>query len=288
MRKLIIAVMLALLALIAAPLATYAAEEHYPETGWQIREIGLGETDWRDSITGEPSVTAYTATLHKFDGTVGTSIETTDLGLSGEVTVTVAFADGANGDAGAVRVFAYNAVGADTLTAAPDASVVVSAPGTVTLPDIGPIGTFGLVYDASNATTGRVTFSDVLVGDTTVRFTAPPEPPPAEEEPATSDKTCDDFADPSELARHLEQYPGDADRLDPDGDGHYCEQDTQEDPVPVPTAVPAGIEPTGGGPGLLTVLWVAAMVAVGALIYRPRPRGRYSLQSWVERQPTRP
>lgn len=154
--------------------------EHYPAAGWQVRQIGLGETAW-STATASEVVDATTVALTKPDPTTGTSIETTDLGLpvTAETVITVDYTLDGDADTtlGAVRMFYYDSADADTLTVGPTDSVAADGSGTLslTVDADATIGTFGLVYDASNATAGTVTFSGLTVGKTAVRFT-PPEP----------------------------------------------------------------------------------------------------------------
>lgn len=167
----------------------YAQDEpagHFPDAGWQVRQIGP-DAVWVDAelsmVTGPTAVE-----LTKPAGDTGTSIETTDLGLpvaAGD-TITVAYemTDGALPDAGAVRLFWYDTADADTMTEAPTAFVAADAmSGTLSLV-IGAdaqVGTFGLTYDASNVSAGTVRFTGLMVGDTAVLFQAPPEPEPTGE-----------------------------------------------------------------------------------------------------------
>lgn len=82
---------------------------------------------------------------------------------------------------------------------------------------------------------------------------------------AVTDRSCEDFSSPAELARHLEKYPGDADRLDGDGDGLYC-----DDRAAVPTSVPAGSNglPERGDPAWPWLVGIGTLFAVsGAVMF---------------------
>lgn len=177
----------------------------YPADDWQVREIGA-DLVWHPASESE-IVDASTLNLTKPSGDIGTSAETTDLGLEGDaVTVDVILNPDATADAGAIRLFAYDHPDGDTLGEAPQAVAIAAGSGPLSL-DVsafaGPIGTLGLVYDASNASAGTVTFKNLQVDGETISFTAHVEPQPEPEpEPEPSD---------------------------------------EPDPIAVPTSVPAGV-----------------------------------------------
>lgn len=204
--------------------AASAQDGHFPDAGWQVRQIGTGDPDWSPA-TASQITNANSVALTKPDGTTGTSIETTDLGLAvsaGDViNVVYVLSDGATTDAGAVRMFYYGIPDADTLGAAPTAFVAADGSGalSLTVAAAGEIGTFGLVYDASNDTAGTVTFSNLTVGKTEVRFQ---QPDPAPTKPA-DELNCDDFATQADAQAVLDADPSDPNRLDEDGDGIACE-----------------------------------------------------------------
>lgn len=177
-----------------------AQAEHYPAAGWQVRQIGIGDTDWSPA-EASAIVDPLTVGLTKPDGTTGTSIETTNLGLplaAGQtVSVEYALINGAEPTAGAVRLFIYDSPDADTLAEAPYASVAADAASGVLSIGVGAdieIGTMGLVFDASNASTGTVKFSNLTVGNTTVLFVEPPAlcEVPGLEDLLASDSDCQD------------------------------------------------------------------------------------------------
>lgn len=179
-----------------------AQDEHYPAAGWQVRQIGLGETQW-STAAASTIVDATTVDLTKPDGSTGTSIETADLGLAvtaaTEISVGYELLDGATVDAGAVRLFYYDTAGADTLGAAPTGFVAADGSGTLSLTVAADatIGTLGLVYDASNASAGTVRFSNLTVGYTTVLFVEPPEPCEWDEQLTGDDEKCQPPASPT-------------------------------------------------------------------------------------------
>lgn len=155
----------------APPAQAVEPEPHYAAGKWQLR-------DWPGVY---PSITPTAATesekscdevvLAKPAGDVGTSYENTNLDLpvqDGDVLkVDYVLSDLDVTAAGAVRLFAYKTADADTLFDGPTFGFVAAGDadvsGTLTLPlsPDGAIGTAGLTYDASNATTGYVTFSNL-------------------------------------------------------------------------------------------------------------------------------
>lgn len=149
---------------------------------------------------GNSSTDKDTATLVKPDGdtaVTGVEFSAKDLEIDGPTVITVDYAmsDGATPAAGAVRLFGYEAQEANTLTAAPTygPAVANAESGTLTLTVSGPLGTLGLVYDASNATDGKVEFSNLKVGDLDSKFEACPEP----EESPSPDPTLSPLPTPS-------------------------------------------------------------------------------------------
>lgn len=214
-----------------------AQDGHFPDAGWQVRDIALGSSAWSDAGFSEIS-DATTAHLTKPDGTTGTSIETTNLGLEvkagDSITVDYLLSQDADTAAGAIRMFYYDTPDADTLTVAPTATVAADGSGTLSLEALadGTIGTFGLTYDASNASVGTVTFLNLMVGDTPILFVAAaPDPDPTD--PPADDLNCDDFATQEEAQAELEKDPSDPHGLDADNDGIACEANgDDDDPAP--------------------------------------------------------
>lgn len=92
--------------------------------------------------------------------------------------------DGATTAAGAIRLFGYAAQDADTLNDAPTYGPAVAASESghlvLTIPAGKTLGTLGMVYDASNSSSGSVTFSDLKIGTRPVLFTGCPEPEPTQ------------------------------------------------------------------------------------------------------------
>lgn len=157
----------------------------YPDADWQVRQIGPGDAGWSPAEMSTV-VNATELMLVKPDGSTGTSAETANLNVDGDtITVDVELSGGAVPDAGAIRLFAYDTADADTLGAAPTAMVVYDGSGEMTLnvsSFTAPIGTVGLVYDASNDSAGSVTFSNLAVdgdvGSSLISFFAHVEPEP--------------------------------------------------------------------------------------------------------------
>jgi hypothetical protein len=143
---------------------------------WQLR----GATGkYPEIVWGEPGegsgVTATTVTLVKPAAGVDPGVEFVAKAANlpaGTITVDYALSGGADFSAGAVRLYYYAAAGADTVNDAPTGVAPATASsGTLTVTAAGPVGTIGFVYDASNPSTGKVTFSDLKVGGTAVAFT---------------------------------------------------------------------------------------------------------------------
>lgn len=169
-----------------------ADTDYYPATDWKLQDTDATTYDCtQDPATvrtpaAESAIVNATTVKLVGDETEkhGTSLETTNLDLSGS-TVTVDYKlNGANPVSGAIRMFVYDHANADTDCEAPETTpgtrngeAVVAADsavtGTLTLPVpfTGKIGTFGLVYDSSNTTfAGSVEFSNVKVDGKTVLF----------------------------------------------------------------------------------------------------------------------
>lgn len=257
---------------LAGPAA--AQDEHFPAGGWEVRQVATGDTDWSPAAASQV-VDAATVELIKPDGTIGTSIETTNLGLASSagdmITVEYALSGGADTAAGAIRLFYYDTPDADTLGAAPTAFVAADGSGALSLEVVadGEIGTLGLTYDASNDTAGTVTFSNLAVGKTEIRFVQPEQLDP---DPPADELNCDDFATQEEAQAVLDADPSDPHGLDGDGDGIACESlpsggqaggsgndDDDKDSLPV-TGVSTPLI-AGGAVALLAaggVLWFAA------------------------------
>lgn len=208
---------------VAAPAA--AQDSHYPEAGWDLRDYDGG---WVDPSESEV-VDDTTVALSKPSGDVGTSAETTNLGLpvatGDEITVDYELVDGATTDAGAIRMFYYDVPDADTNAAAPTAFVAADGSGTLSLTVAadGAVGTFGLTYDASNASAGAVLFTNLTVAGTEVLFVQPAGPSPSPSPSVPADLDCADFASQGEAQAVYDADPSDPHGLDADGDGVACE-----------------------------------------------------------------
>lgn len=252
----------------------HAQDGHYPAGGWDVRQIGTGETSWSPAAAGG-IVDADTVELTKPAGDVGTSIETTDLGLAvaagDTISVSYELLDGATTDAGAVRLFYYDAAGADTLTVAPTGFAAADGSGTLSLSVAanGTIGTLGLVYDASNTSAGTVRFSGLQVAGTPILFVAPADPPPTTEPPVDppADLDCADFASQADAQAALEEDPSDPHGLDADGDGIACETlpdgGSEDGGDPPGNPGTGGSLPQTGSPALLFTGGGIALLALG-------------------------
>lgn len=152
---------------------------------WVVRSIANGASTWGTVVDSSQIVNADSVRVAKPNsGDAGTEASTTDanvdLSAPANITVHYSLSDEADFAAGAIRMFYYDTPGADTLTVAPTAFVAADArDGTLTLHDVsGHVGRLGVVYDASNSAGGSVTFSDLMIGDTAVKFTSAPCAPP--------------------------------------------------------------------------------------------------------------
>lgn len=162
-----------------------AQVEHYPTTGWEVRDASgtYPDIEWNPAAASQ-IIDAYTVDLTKPAGDIGTSIETTNLGIDVEagdvITVHYELKDGATVDTGAIRMFYCDHPDGDTIHVGPTASVTADGSGTLQLQVLadGTIGTFGLTYDASNVSAGTVTFSSLKINEELVRFIEPVQSSP--------------------------------------------------------------------------------------------------------------
>jgi LPXTG-motif cell wall-anchored protein len=262
MRTRFLAASIAGLALVLAP-ATLAAATAEPFVAYDT-DAGGGQSASAHSTVAADAVT-LTWAAEEDASEAGTSAETSDLGVevtAGDtISVDYALLDGASAAAGAVRLFAYYDVGADTWSTAPDevaAAPADVAAGTlsITAGQDGTLGTVGVVYDTSNGgVEGSVTFTALTVAGESVPFL--PAPPPV---PCEWDETL--TAEDVECVEPDDGKTGDEDAVTED------EESTEDDttPVAVPTDIPAGsasLPDTGAG-ALLLGLFGATLVAAGA------------------------
>lgn len=232
------------------------APAHATEAPFVAYDTAAGGAQTASTVS---TVTADIVTLVQ-DGRVsaaaGTSAETSNLGIevaAGDtITVEYALTDGADFASGAVRLFIYYSPGADTWATAPDQVAVADAStGTLSITATGgTIGTAGVVYDTSNPSHGKATFTGLTVADEPVPF-LPKEPDP---DPDPGDGDGDGTGD---------------DDTDKDDDS---DTDKDGDPVAVPTSVPAGLDSTPTGGTITAGVTVAAlvMVALGGILLRRR------------------
>jgi len=153
--------------------------------------------DWPDPV-GDPveaeysTVTTTEIKLVKTDGAVGTDATIPDLGVTGsQLTVHYELSGGATLDNGAIRFFAYTSPDANVSGAgqAPNVVAIASAQSGILTLDLagGAIGTVGFTYDASNASTGTVTFTNLMLDGEQLAFISEcPESTPATESPTPS------------------------------------------------------------------------------------------------------
>lgn len=178
---------------LAAPAASATEIQPEPvcEATWTMR----GATGAYPAVVfgGPPegsAVTKTTAKLVKPDTGVQPGVEFAAFDLDiqapadNELLVGVDYetSDGATTVAGAIRLFGYEVNNADTLNDAPTYGPAVAGAESghlvLTIPAGEKLGTLGMVFDASNSSTGAVTFSDLTIGTRPVWFTGCPEPEP--------------------------------------------------------------------------------------------------------------
>lgn len=177
-------------------LATSASAEGYGNDVDVPCGYAFHAADWHPGEDPVPSANSAVSdediALVKVDGAVGTDAVTWDLDTTGsELTVHYELSGGATIDAGAVRFFAYDHADADTALTAPTygPAIADAASGTLTLNIAsGSIGTVGVTYDASNASTGTVTFTNLTLDGEEIAFIAdcPETPEPTEPAPSES------------------------------------------------------------------------------------------------------
>lgn len=138
---------------------------------WTLQSI---VTEWGDPSEGSEVKSFNKVVLTKPTGG-GTEFATRNLDLEFDtpVDIVVFYTLDADADyaAGAVRLFYYEEQNADTLTTAPKAyDAAMSKIGVLKLSGVTKVGTLGLVYDASNAAAGKVTFHTMTIGKQHVWF----------------------------------------------------------------------------------------------------------------------
>lgn len=140
---------------------------------WTLRSV---VNDWGPAADGSTVVDANTVILTKPVGG-GTEFAAMNLNMTFDSPVTIEvdyqLSDGADHAAGAVRLFYYEANSPDTSATgtAPTAFIpATSGTGTLTIAGVDKLGTVGLVYDASNAAGGKVTFENLKVGGKLLAF----------------------------------------------------------------------------------------------------------------------
>lgn len=138
---------------------------------WTLRSV---VNDWGPAADGSAVVDANTVVLTKPVGG-GTEFAAMNLNMTFDSPVTIEvdyqLSDGADHAAGAVRLFYYEANNPNTLTDAPTAHIpATSGTGTLTIAGVDKLGTVGLVYDASNAAGGKVTFENLKVSGKLLAF----------------------------------------------------------------------------------------------------------------------
>ncbi len=161
----------------ALPASAGTAEKKICPT-WSLRSGGLVEQTWTWFVApaAGSKMNNTEVTLTKPDAELGgtefASKNVAYTASSEDITVKYALHDGASFAAGAVRLFFYHAQNANTETTAPDGVAIADAlAGTLKIDNVvGTVGTLGVVYDGSNTAGGNVTFEDMKIGDTKVKF----------------------------------------------------------------------------------------------------------------------
>lgn len=210
-----------------------------------------GALDWPgaspEPATNGSTVTGDTVTLVRVSPTGGTSAEVGDWGVNAS-TISVDYALDADAatTAGAVRLFVYLSPGADTATQAPDAVAIADGPSgtlTITLAEAARIGTAGLTYDASNASTGSVVFTNLVVDGEPAAFVRGAACDQADEDPGE---------DPGDEQPGDEQ-PGDGDGDEKPAPGAGGGQELPKTGVPALALGAAGLAALVVGGGLMLV-----------------------------------
>ena len=199
------------------------------------------------------SVTASSAKLVKPEGVQpGVEFAAKDLDVEAPagdeilVGVDYATADGATTAAGAIRLFGYKVNNADTLNDAPNYGPAVAGAESghlvLTIPAGEKLGTLGVVYDASNSSTGSVTFSNMTIDGKPVQFTECEDPEPTPTATATPGPT-----------QTAEPTPGATGTPEP------TESAAPVPGLPVTGSTPLTVALVGGGALVLGVLmfWLA-------------------------------
>lgn len=171
--------------------------------------------------------------------------------------------DGASTSSGAVRMFAYYATNANTLTTVPDHYELASGSAgqiSFAVPAGKSIGTLGLVYDASNSSKGAILFKDLMIGEKKVRFTRCSVPTP------TSTVTSAPVTPPTD--KPITASPSVSPTVSASA--------SSSAPVVPPTTPPAGAEPslpvTGPGIGVIIGAGVAVIGTGLGLMFLVRRR----------------
>lgn len=156
---------------------------------WKLRGVtgtyGAENPDDGIKFGDKPAGSSYnanSATLTKpSEGVMpGVEFATYEAGIEFDTPVTLSAKFTLNGDsaamtaAGAIRMFYYEDVHADTINDTPTAKVDVTSDGTFSIPNVNKIGTLGFAYDASNSSKGAVTISDVQAGAVNIKFKGGP------------------------------------------------------------------------------------------------------------------
>jgi LPXTG-motif cell wall-anchored protein len=188
----------------ATPSPSPTAQRVCPE--WDLHSTVDNKT-WIDPPSGA-TVAQNKVTLVK-PANGGTEFATQDAGLTFDTPVDIKvdydLSGGASYAAGAIRLFYYEDTGNNTLVDAPASHVAANAEsGTLIISGVNKVGTLGFTYDGSNPAGGSVTFTNLIVGDTQVRFkkgacvdptTAPPTTPPATTQPPASGEPSSDVTE---------------------------------------------------------------------------------------------
>lgn len=138
---------------------------------WTLQSI---VTEWGPAAEGSQVVNANKVVLTKPTGG-GTEFAAKNLNMEFDTpkTLRVFYSLDAEADyaAGAVRLFYYEANNPDTLTEATAGfDAAESKVGMLEISNVTKLGTVGLVYDASNSAAGKVTFTNLKIGNTKLAF----------------------------------------------------------------------------------------------------------------------
>lgn len=252
---------------------------------WKMR----GATGAYPAVTfgGPPagsSVSKHSAKLVKPATGIQPGVEFAAKGLNlpapAGMTISVTYVPSADASvaAGAVRLFGYTAKNADTLNDAPNWQDMATSPvgGTLslTVPAGASVGTLGLVYDASTAEQGSVTFSSMKAGSRKVPFVCSPFPKKPIQLPSASASVSPSASVPVSpsasvspsvsVSASTSAVPSASASVSPSVSVSPVPEVTAEEQTPVSGNLPL-TGPGGGAGPIITVAGIGLFLLVGGL-----------------------